>query len=176
MVSGAMSSTWTSKSHSKARPGVIVTHPNRSKPVVQTTRATVVLLLLASVALILIVTIGGWGTLQGDIPILLAYAAVYLVMAYYATRWSRGVLPVAAVLALLLAIFALVAAPSWFERDKPGFAEPNLNASMLGVITLVIVPVQMLLIAFSMRGFQQGWNVELEQLDPRAGGTLPHSA
>jgi len=176
MVSGGMPSTSTSKSASKARPGVIVTHPNRSKPVVQTTRATVVLLLIASAALILIVTIGGWSTLAGDIPILLAYAAVYLVMAYYAGRWSRGVLPLAAVLALLLAIFALVAAPGWFERDKPGFAEPSLNAGLLGVITLVIIPVQMLLIAFSMRGFQQGWNVELEQLDPHAQGSLSHSA
>lgn len=155
---------------------MIVTHPNRSKPVVQTTRATVVLLLIASAALILIVTIGGWGTLAGDIPILLAYAAVYLLMAYYASRWSRGVLPLAAVLALLLAIFALVAAPGWFERDKPGFAEPSLNAGLLGVITLVIIPAQMLLIAFTMRGFQQGWNVELEQLDPHAQGSLPHSA
>ena len=176
MVSGGMPSTSTSKSAPKARPGVIVTHPNRSKPVVQTTRATVVLLLIASAALILIVTIGGWGTLAGDIPILLAYAAVYLLMAYYAGRWSRGVLPLAAVLALLLAIFALVAAPGWFERDKPGFAEPSLNAGLLGVITLVIIPVQMLLIAFTMRGFQQGWNVELEQLDPHAQGSLPHSA
>ncbi len=176
MVSGGMPSTSTNKSASKTRPGVIVTHPNRSKPVVQTTRATVVLLLIASAALILIVTIGGWGTLAGDIPILLAYAAVYLLMAYYASRWSRGVLPLAAVLALLLAIFALVAAPGWFERDKPGFAEPSLNAGLLGVITLVIIPAQMLLIAFTMRGFQQGWNVELEQLDPHAQGSLPHSA
>ena len=36
------------------------------------------------------------------------------------------------------------------------------------VLTLVIIPVQILLIAFAMRGFQQGWNIELEQLDPRA--------
>lgn len=176
MVSNGMSPASTNKSSSKARPGVIVTHPNRSKPVVQSTRVTVVLLLIASAALIMIVTIGGWKALQGDIPILIAYAAVYLVMAYYTARWSRGVLPITAVLALLLAIFALVAAPGWFQRDKPGFAEPSLNAGLLGVITLAIIPVQLLLIAFSMRGFQQGWNVELEQLDPRARGTLPHSA
>lgn len=176
MVSSGMPASSTAKGPSKTQPGVIVTHPNRSKPVVQTTRATVVFLLVASAALVMIVTIGGWNTLQGDIPIVIAYAAVYLVMAYYAARWSRGVLPIAAVLALLLAIFALVAAPGWFERDKPGFAEPVLNASLLGVITLVIVPVQALLIGFAMRGFQQGWNVELEQLDPHARGTLPHSA
>ncbi len=158
----------SSTSGSRTPAGVIVTHPNRGKPVVQATRATVVVLLLVSTALIMIVTIGGWGTLEGGIPILLAWAIVYLLMAYYTARWSRGVLPMAAALALLLFIFALVSAPAWFERNKAGYAAPNLNAGLLGVVTLVIVPVQILLIAFAMRGFSQGWNVELEKLDPSA--------
>jgi hypothetical protein len=159
------------------QPGVIVTHPNRGKAAVQATRATVVLLLLASAALILIVTIGGWGTLEGDIPILLAWVAVYLLMAFFTARWSRGVLPMAAALALLMLVFAMVAAPSWFARDKAGFAEPALPAGLLGVITLALIPVQILLIAFAMRGFQQGWNIELEQLGPDADvGTLHGSA
>jgi presenilin-like A22 family membrane protease len=164
MVNLEMAST----SPRNAPAGVIVTHPNRGKPVARATRATVVLLLLVSVALILIVTVGGWETLEGDIPILLAWAIVYLLMAYFAVRWSRGVLPMAAALALLLLVFAMVAAPSWFARDKAGFAEPALPAGLLGVITLAIIPVQILLIAFAMRGFQQGWNIELEQLDPGA--------
>ena len=33
---------------------------------------------------------------------------------------------------------------------------------MLGLITLLIAPVQVLLIFFAMRGFAQGWNVEVE--------------
>jgi presenilin-like A22 family membrane protease len=173
MVKGEMAST----SGRSAPAGVIVTHPNRNKPVVQATRVTVVLLLIASAALILIVTIGGWETLEGDIPILLAFAVVYLLMAFFAGRWSRGVLPMAAALALLLLVFAMVAAPSWFARDKAGFAEPALPASLLGVITLAIIPVQILLIAFAMRGFSQGWNIELEQLGPNADrDVLPHSA
>jgi hypothetical protein len=167
----------SSTSGSRTPAGVIVTHPNRGKPVVQATRVTVVLLLLASTALILIVTIGGWGTLEGGIPILLAWAAVYLLMAYYAARWSRGVLPMASALALLLLIFALVSAPAWFERNKAGYAAPNLNPGLLGIVTLLIVPVQMLLIAFAMRGFSQGWNVELEKLDVNADqGTLARPA
>jgi hypothetical protein len=149
-------------------PGVIVTHPNRGKSVARATRATVVLLLLVSTALILIVTIGGWSVLEGGIPILLAWAIIYMLMAYFTARWSRGVLPMAAALALLLLVFALVAAPSWFARNKAGFAQPTLDAGLLGVLTLVIIPVQILLIAFAMRGFQQGWNIELEQLDPHA--------
>jgi hypothetical protein len=74
----------------------------------------------------------------------------------------------AAALALILLVFALVAAPSWFARNKVGYVQPTLNAGLLGVLTLLIIPVQILLIAFTMRGFQQGWNIELEQLDPRA--------
>jgi hypothetical protein len=93
---------------------------------------------------------------------------VYLTLAYFAWRWNRGVLPVSAVLAVLLLIFALVAGPGWFARDKSGFAQPDLNAGLLGVLTLLIVPLQMLLVAFAMRGFQQGWNVELERRDSSA--------
>ena len=147
---------------------MIITHPNRDKAVVQATRATVILLLLVSAALIMIVMIGGWSVLSGMIPVQIAYVLVYLTLAFYATRWNRGVLPVAAALAVLLAIFALVAGPGWFARDKSGFAQPSIDAGILGLLTLLIIPVQMLLVAFAMRGFQQGWNVELERRDPAA--------
>ena len=46
----------------------------------------------------------------------------------------------------------------------------QINAGVLGLITLLIVPVQMLLIAFAMRGFRQSWNVELERAAPGQGG------
>jgi len=141
---------------------VRITHPNRGKPVVQATRATVVLLLLVSAALVLIVTIGGWKVLWGAKPIQIGYVLVYLTLAFFAARWNRGVLPVAAVLAVLLMIFALVAGPGWFARDKTGFAQPAIDAGLLGLLTLLVVPMQMLLIAFAMRGFRQGWNVEQE--------------
>jgi hypothetical protein len=151
-------------------PGVVITHPNRDKAVVQATRATVILLLLASAGLVLLVTIGGWSVLEGAVPIQIAYIAIYLTLAFFAARWNRGVLPVAAALAVLLAIFAAVAGPAWFSRDKAGFAQPALNASLLGLLCLLIVPVQILLVAFAMRGFNQGWNVELER---RTGGAEP---
>ncbi len=153
-------------------PGVVITHPNRDKPVVQATRATVILLLLTSAGLVLIVTLGGWSVLEGAIPVQIAYVLVYVTLAFFAGRWNRGVLPVAAALAVLLAIFALVAGPAWFNRDKTGFAQPALSAGLLGLLTLLIVPVQMLLVAFAMRGFNQGWNVEIERRDPSAGPDL----
>jgi presenilin-like A22 family membrane protease len=149
---------------------VIITHPNRDKAVVQATRVTVILLMLATAALIAIVTIGGWDVLQSAKPIEIAYVLSYLTLAFFAARWNRGVLPVSAVLAVLLGIFALVAAPGWFNRDKSGFEHPALSAGLLGVLTLLIVPLQMLLVTFAMRGFSQGWNVELERRLPGAGG------
>jgi hypothetical protein len=154
-------------------PGVKVTHPNRDKPVVQATRATVIVLLLVSAGLVAIVTIGGWSVLSGMIPVTIGYVLVYITLAYYAGRWNRGVLPVAAALAVLLMIFAAVAGPGWFNRDKSGFAQPTIDSGILGLLTLLIVPVQILLVAFAMRGFQQGWNVELEVRDPAAGTEPP---
>jgi lysylphosphatidylglycerol synthetase-like protein (DUF2156 family) len=174
MVIAVMSSAMSSPADRQARIGVIVTHPNREKPVVQATRATVVLLLLVSAVLVLIVTVSGWNVLESAVWVQIIYIVVYLTFAFYAARWNRGVLPVAAVLAVLLTIFALVAGPGWFDRDKSGFAAPDyLDAGLLGVLTLLIVPVQMLLVAFAMRGFRQGWNVELERRDPAAGAEAP---
>ena len=149
--------------------GVIVTHPNRDKPVVQATRVTVIALLLATAALVLIVTIAGAKVLEGSGPVVIqgVFVVLYLVLAFYAGRWNRGVLPVAATLAVLLATFALVAGPSWFNRDKSGFTQPALGADLLGLLTLLVIPVQILLIAFAMRGFSQGWNVELESRAPQ---------
>jgi hypothetical protein len=168
MVGRAMASTPGRQPGDRVSAGMVITHPNRGKPVVQATRATVIVLLLASAALIAIVTVGGWSVLQGAIPVQIAYVLVYLTLAFFAWRWNRGVLPVSAVLAVLLLIFALVAGPAWFARDKSGFEQPQLGAGLLGVLTLLIVPLQMLLVAFAMRGFRQGWNVELERRDPSA--------
>jgi lysylphosphatidylglycerol synthetase-like protein (DUF2156 family) len=144
-------------------PNVIIEHPNREKATSKATKAVVLLLLLGSAALVLIVTIGGWSALEGAKALQIAYIVLYLVMAYFVARWNRGVLPVAAALAIVLLIFAAVAGPAWFDRDKSGFHQPALSEDVLGLITFIIVPVQIFLIAFAMRGFQQAWNVEVER-------------
>lgn len=144
-------------------PNVVIEHPNREKASSKATKAVVLFLLLATVFLVLLVTIGGWSALEGAKFLQIAYVALYLVMAYFVARWNRGVLPVAAALAIILLIFAAVAGPAWFDRDKAGFTEPTLNENVLGLITFIIVPVQIFLIAFAMRGFQQAWNVEVER-------------
>ncbi len=140
----------------------VLHHPNRDKAESKATRAIVILLLLTSALLITVVTAGGWSELQGAQIISIGYVIVYLVMAYFVTRWNRGVLPVAAGLAILFAVVAAVAGPAWFERDKAGFDDPALEPSILGLLTIILVPVQLLLVAFAMRGFQQQWSVEVE--------------
>ena len=153
----------------------MVTHPNRDKPVVQSTRAIVVLLLLGTAGLIALITATGWEVLEGATPVEVGYIAVYLLLAFLVARWNRGALPVAAALAVFLLIFAAVAASGWFEREKAGFAEPALDPNLLGFLTLLIIPLQLLLVFFTIRGLQQGWNVEVERrVDepaPRAGGS-----
>lgn len=148
---------------SAKRQNVIIEHPNRDKASSKATKATVILLLLASAALVGIITVGGWDALQGAQSVQIAYVVLYLVMAYFVGVWNRGILPVAAALAIIMLIFAGVAAPEWFARDKDGYTDPALSAEMLGLLTVIVIPVQALLIAFSMRGFAQGWNVEVER-------------
>ena len=155
-------------------PGYTVIHPNRGKAVCKATKLIVVLILLASVGLMLIVTIGGWSKLQGLKPVNFAWCAIYVIIAFYVSRWTRGLLPIAAALAILLLILSVIAGTgvsgtSWFDRSHAGFAHANslfggrgLTPDVLGTVTLIIAPVQVLLIFFAMRGFAQGWNVEVE--------------
>ncbi len=156
------------------QPGYTVIYPNRDKATSKATKGIVVLILLVSVALMLIVTIGGWSKLQGLKPVNFAWCLVYLLVAFYISRWARGLLPIAAALAVLLLIIALIAGlgasgTSWFDRGHTGFADPKmlfggkgLTPETLGLFTLLLAPVQVLLIIFAMRGFSQGWNVEVE--------------
>jgi protein-S-isoprenylcysteine O-methyltransferase Ste14 len=140
----------------------VLVHPNRDKAASKATKAAVILLLLVSAGLVLLVTVGGWGQLQGAQMVSVLYIVIYLVIAYFVARWNRGTLPVVSVLAILLLVVAAIAGPPWFDRDATDYQDSNLPAGMLGLLTLLIVPVQALLIIFAMRGFTQKWNVEVE--------------
>jgi hypothetical protein len=153
--------------------------PNRRKASSKATKAIVALLLVVSAAIVAVIAIGGWDTLEGAKPLQIAYIVTYLVMAFLVMRWNRGVLPLAAALAIVLLIFAAVSGPAWFDRDKPGLADPALGADLLGLLSLILVPIQILLIAFALRGFQQSWNVEVERSTDerdRGGGREPAPA
>jgi hypothetical protein len=133
----------------------------------------VVAMLLISAALLTLATVGGWAKIQGAKPVHVAFIVVYLLLAFYIARWRSGLLPVAASFAIILLIFCAISGPQWFSRDKPGFDDPLLAASLVGILTLVLVPVQILLIVVAARGFSQKWSVEVER---RRDGLQPYVA
>ena len=153
-----------------------VRHPNRDLPENRRTKTIVAFLMLVTAGLVAVITIGGWDKLEGAKPVNIFYILVYVLFAYYVSRWNRGVLPVATALSVILIIFALVAAPAWFARDKTGFSSPALPETLLGFLTLLLIPVSLFLIVYAMRGFQQGWNIEagsrafLDQQEAEAQG------
>lgn len=149
----------------EVREGYHIERPNRGKAGSKLVRLIVIVLLLASAVLVAIVTWGAGNKLAGASVVQYAYIVLYVLMAFFVARWNRGVLPLAASLAMILAIFAGIAGPEWSIRGKEGYAPTPLDSAALSMVTLLIVPVQVLLIAFSMRGFTQAWNVEVEVRD-----------
>jgi len=145
------------------RDDLIIDHPNREKTSSKVTKFIVTLLLVASAGLLLVATVGGWEKLQGAKLVQIAYILIYLLLAFFVLRWSRGVLPLAAALAIILLIFAAVSVPGWLARNKDGFEPTALPAEVLALICAIIIVVQVLLILGAMRGFQQAWNVEVER-------------
>jgi hypothetical protein len=146
-----------------ASAATVIEHPNRETAASKATRAIVVVLLIVSAVLVAVITAGGWATLEGARATTIAFVVVYVVTAAFIARWNRGLLPVASGLATVLLIFAAVSGPEWLDRDRAGFRDPAIDESVLGVLTLVLVPVQALVVAFAMRGFRQRWNVEVER-------------
>jgi hypothetical protein len=142
---------------------VIIEHPNRDKPASKATRVLVVALLLVSAAVLALATVGGWSKIQGAKPVQVAYIVVYLLLAFYIARWRSGLLPVAASFAIILLIFSAIGGPLWFSRDKAGFTDPLFDESIVGILTLVLVPLQLLLIVVAARGFAQKWSIEVER-------------
>jgi hypothetical protein len=65
--------------------------------------------------------------------------------------------------------FGSDSATSWFDRNHSGFASPQsifggtgFNTDFLGLMVVLLIPIQALLIVFAMIAFSQGWNVEYE--------------
>lgn len=156
----------------EAREGYELWRPNREKAQNVATKGIVSFVLLISAGLIALIVLGGWERLQSSsIAIMsLAWAALYVVFAILIARWNRGVLPVAAALAVILIIFAAVSAPGWFARSKDGLDSPLLPEDVVGLLVVVLIPVQVLLVAVSMIGFNQEWHVEEER--PIGGAPL----
>ena len=121
--------------------------------------------LLVSAALIVIIVIGGWERMQSSsIAIIsLVWAGLYVLFAVLIANWNRGLLPVSSALAVIMAIFAAVAAPGWFDRSKDGLDSPLLPEDLIGLLVVILVIVQLLLIVVAMIAFNQEWHVEEER-------------
>jgi hypothetical protein len=150
----------------EVRPGYELWRPNREKPESVTTKFVIAFLLAATSFLAALVTIAGFSLLEGGGSmgvICLIFAALYALFAYLVYRWSRGILPVAAALSMILAIFCAVGADSWFARDKAGFDDALLPSSLIGLLVVIIVLLQILIVAAALYGFNQNWHVEEER-------------
>jgi hypothetical protein len=144
---------------------LVIYHPNREKAESKGAKAIVVLLLLVSAGLTLLITAGGWSQLQGAKFVSVAFVIIFVVMAYYVWKWQRGVLPLAAALAIILGVFAAIAAfgaGSWSDRSGDGYAEAALPADLIWLLCIVLIPVLLALIGFGMWAFAQKWNIEIE--------------
>jgi hypothetical protein len=147
-------------------PGYELWHPNREKADVITTKFVIAFLMLATAVIAALVTIGGFSLLSGGGgmgAVCLIFALLYGLFAFLVSRWSRGILPVAASLSMILAIFCAVGANSWFARDKAGFKDALLPVSLIGLLVVILALLQLILIAACFYGFSQDWHVEEER-------------
>jgi len=147
-------------------PGYELWHPNREKADVITTKFVIAFLMLATSVVAFLITIGGFSLLSGGGGmglVCIIFALLYAFFSFLVARWSRGILPVAASLSTILAIFCAVGANSWFARDKTGFDEALLPSSLIGLLVIVMLLLQIVLVVACFYGFSQDWHVEEER-------------
>jgi FtsH-binding integral membrane protein len=151
----------------EVRPGYELWRPNREKAESITTKFVIVFLLLATAALAIIVAISGFSLMSGGTGmaiVSLIYGLMYAFFAFLVARWNRGILPVAAALSIILAIFCAVGAESWFARDKSGFSHGLIPVTLIGLFVVILALVQIVVVVVALYGFNQEWHVEEERL------------
>jgi peptidoglycan/LPS O-acetylase OafA/YrhL len=151
----------------EVRPGYELWRPNREKTESVTAKFVIVLLLAVTAALAILVAITGFSLMSGGTAmavVTLIYGLLYAFFAFLVLRWNRGILPVAAALSIILAIFCAVGANSWFARDKAGFDEGLIPVTLIGLFVIILGLLQIVLMIAAIYGFNQEWHVEEERL------------
>src|SRR6478672_977900 len=151
----------------EVRPGYELWRPNRERADAITTKVVLVFLLLATAALAILVAITGFSLMSGGTVmaiVSLIYGLLYAFFAFLVARWNRGILPVAAALSIILAIFCAVGANSWFARDKSGFEDGLVPVTLIGLLVVILGLLQIVLMVVALYGFNQEWHVEEERL------------
>ena len=150
----------------EVRPGYELWRPNREKAESVSTKFVTVFLLLATAILAILVGITGFSLMSGGSVmgvVTLIYGLLYAFFGFLVFRWNRGILPVAAALSMILAIFCAVGAESWFARDKSGFEAGLIPVTLIGLFVIILALLQLVLIAVCLYGFNQEWHVEEER-------------
>ena len=150
----------------EARPGYELWRPNRAKASSQLTRFLLMLLLIVSIALMLLVVLGGWslltgGSMWGVISLIIVF--VYVILTVMVGRWSRGAVTLSVAIAVLMLIFSSIGFESWFARDKADFAEAALPSDLIGLLVFLMIPVQIAVAVVASIAIRQEWHVEEER-------------
>jgi hypothetical protein len=124
------------------------------------------LLLIVSIALMLLVVLGGWslltgGSMWGVISLIIVF--VYVILTVMVGRWSRGAVTLSVAIAVLMLIFSSIGFESWFARDKADFAEAALPSDLIGLLVFLMIPVQIAVAVVASIAIRQQWHVEEER-------------
>src|SRR6476660_5390265 len=131
----------------EVRPGYELWRPNREKTESITTKFVLFFLLVATSAIAFFITITGFSLMTGGGGmgiVCLIYAALYAFFAFLVFRWNRGILPVAAALSMILAIFSATGADSCFARDKAGFEDAMIPVTLIGLLVIILAILQLI--------------------------------
>ena len=159
---------------SVAKDDVIIEHPNRDKPGSQTTRALVVGAAARQRRAFSRSRPSEAGRRSGGPSRCRSpTSSSTSLLAFYVARWRGVCCPSPRLLDVILLIFCAVGDRGDGRRDRVGFEDPLLAASVVGVLTIVLIPLQILLIVVAARGFSQRWSVEVER---RLDGLQPYVA
>lgn len=135
--------------------------PNREKASSKTMRAVVILTIAISTAIMVLISLLGWDMFQQARAFQLIFVAINVIFMIQIFRWSRGVLPMAAGMATIIAIFGGVSVSSWWARDSAGYNDAALSGT-LGTLTLLMVIVQGVVVVLAIAAFTQNWQIEVE--------------